>query len=135
MKCIFCDIENDAKSIEHIVSESFGNKSYVMEKGRVCDKCNQKFSKFEGNALANSVFAMERARFGIITKKGKNVKGKVDELIIEGDEKFRKTYLSLQGLNLLTFTNYRGDDPENAGQNLNFYPNPRTISGGLSIQF
>lgn len=42
---------------------------------------------------------------------------------------------SLQGLNLLTFTNYRGDDPENAGNNLNFYPNPRTISGGISIQF
>ncbi len=43
--------------------------------------------------------------------------------------------LSLQGLNLLTFTNYRGDDPENAGNNLNFYPNPRIISGGISIQF
>lgn len=41
----------------------------------------------------------------------------------------------LQGLNLLTFTNYRGDDPENNGNNLNFYPNPRTISGGISVQF
>jgi TonB-linked SusC/RagA family outer membrane protein len=43
--------------------------------------------------------------------------------------------VSLQGLNLLTFTNYRGDDPENSGNNLNFYPNPRTISGGISVQF
>jgi TonB-linked SusC/RagA family outer membrane protein len=43
--------------------------------------------------------------------------------------------VNLQGLNLLTFTNYRGDDPENAGNNLNFYPNPRTISGGISVQF
>ncbi|WP_199120944.1 TonB-dependent receptor [Pedobacter sp. ASV28] len=43
--------------------------------------------------------------------------------------------VSLQGLNLLTFTNYRGDDPENSGNNLNFYPNPRVISGGLSVQF
>lgn len=43
--------------------------------------------------------------------------------------------LMLQGLNLLTFTNYRGDDPENNGNNLNFYPNPRVISGGLSVQF
>ncbi len=41
----------------------------------------------------------------------------------------------LQGLNLLTFTNYRGDDPENNGNNLNFYPNPRTISGGINVQF
>ncbi|RYY00163.1 SusC/RagA family TonB-linked outer membrane protein, partial [bacterium] len=33
--------------------------------------------------------------------------------------------VSIQGQNLLTFTNYRGDDPENTGNNLNFYPNPR----------
>lgn len=43
--------------------------------------------------------------------------------------------LNVQGLNLLTFTNYRGDDPENGGQNLNFYPNARIISGGISVQF
>jgi TonB-linked SusC/RagA family outer membrane protein len=43
--------------------------------------------------------------------------------------------VSLQGLNLVTFTNYRGDDPENTGNNLNFYPNPRIISGGISVQF
>ncbi len=30
--CIFCDEENDAQSIDHIVSESFGNKSYTFRK-------------------------------------------------------------------------------------------------------
>ena len=39
----------------------------------------------------------------------------------------------LQGLNLATITNYRGEDPENTGNNLNGYPQPKTISGGLTI--
>jgi len=40
-----------------------------------------------------------------------------------------------QGINLLTFTNYRGDDPENTGTNLNFYPNERTITAGIKAKF
>jgi hypothetical protein len=88
-QCIFCDKDNYAESLEHIVPESFGNKLYVMEKGKVCDICNGRFSKSEGISLANSIFVMERARFGIVTKKGKNVKGKVNDLKIKGDEKFR----------------------------------------------
>ncbi len=118
MICIFCDNENTAKSEEHIVPESFGNKIYIMPKGKVCDECNQRFSDFEGNALANSVFAMERARYGIVTKKGKNVKGKVNELIIEGDEKFRKYILNIKGLNEKNIRNY----------------DPKTRTGELIIQ-
>ncbi|MDP9046927.1 MAG: TonB-dependent receptor, partial [Bacteroidota bacterium] len=41
----------------------------------------------------------------------------------------------VQGLNLLTFTNFRGDDPENTGTNLNFYPNERTITAGIKAKF
>jgi len=40
-----------------------------------------------------------------------------------------------QGLNLLTFTHYRGDDPENTGSNLNFYPNARTYTLGIKAKF
>lgn len=109
MKCIFCDTENNAKSIEHIISESFGNKEYVMQKGAVCDNCNSRFSNFEGIALTNSVYIMERARFGIVTKKGKNAKGKVNELIIEGDKDFKKNYLNIKGLNP---KNFRDFDPK-----------------------
>lgn len=98
MKCIFCDKENEAESIEHIVPESFGNKVYVMKKGEVCDTCNGKFSKFEEKALTNSVFVMERARFAIITKKGKNVKGEIKKLIIEGDKNFREKYINVTGI-------------------------------------
>lgn len=41
----------------------------------------------------------------------------------------------VQGLNLLTFTNYRGNDPENTGTNLQFYPNERTITAGIKAKF
>lgn len=77
MECIFCDAPNDAKSIEHIISESFGSKDYVMPRSTVCDNCNNRFSKFEDKALSNSIFVFERARLGVVTKKGKNVKGQV----------------------------------------------------------
>ena len=39
----------------------------------------------------------------------------------------------VQGLNLATITNYRGEDPENTGNNLNNFAQPKTISGGISI--
>lgn len=98
MNCIFCDIENKAKAREHIVSQSFGNEHYVMQKGDVCDECNNKFSKFESTAMTNSVFIMERARFGIQTKKGKTAKGQINDLKIEGHYEFKKQHLTLNGL-------------------------------------
>jgi hypothetical protein len=42
----------------------------------------------------------------------------------------------IQGLNLATFTNFRGDDPELAtSNNLNQYPNGKQITGGLTVEF
>jgi len=84
------------------VPESFGNKSYTLEKGAVCDKCNNRFSSFEGKALTNSVFVMERIRFGVATKKGKPVKGRINDLVVEADSEFRK--------NIITF---KSVDPKN----------------------
>ena len=98
-ECIICDSYNDSKSIEHIVPESFGNKKYVMKKGDVCDACNARFSKFEGKALSNTIFVMERARFAVATKKGKPVNGKIGDLKISGNSNFRKQQVSIEGLN------------------------------------
>jgi hypothetical protein len=106
MKCIFCDKENNATSIEHIVSEAFGNKTYVAPKSSVCDRCNNGFSNFEGIALSNSVFVMERARLGVATKKGKNAKGKVGGLEIEGHENFEKDLITIKGLSEENFTDF-----------------------------
>lgn len=39
----------------------------------------------------------------------------------------------VNAVNLVTWTNFRGDDPENLGNGLNQYPNPRTITGGVTL--
>lgn len=44
-----------------------------------------------------------------------------------------KLSLFVSGLNLVTWTNFRGDDPENVGTSLNQYPNPRTFTGGITL--
>jgi uncharacterized protein YlaI len=110
VQCIICDKENNATSIEHIVSEAFGNKFYVAPQGRVCDECNNRFSKFEGVALSNSMFIMERARYGIATKRGKNAKGKVDNIEIQGHEEFEKNRITVKGL---TPDNFKSFNPLN----------------------
>jgi len=106
MKCIICDNENESKSVEHIVPESFGNKDYVMQKGEICDECNNMFSKFENKALSNTIFVMERARFGIKTKKGKPAKGRIKELEIEGSKDLTPSLIGVVGLNSGNFKNY-----------------------------
>lgn len=105
-QCIICDNLNNAISIEHIVPESFGNQNYVMKKNKICDECNERFSKFEDKALSNSIFLMERARLGITTKKGKAARGKLGELSIKGDSNYRKQYVSIEGLSKENFKNY-----------------------------
>lgn len=98
MICIFCDEDKEAKSVEHIVSESLGNEKYLMPKGKVCDDCNLKFSKFEDKALTKTVLIVERARFAVKTKKKRNTKGKINKLDIEGDKNFRESILNIKGL-------------------------------------
>lgn len=115
MECIFCNSRKIANSVEHIVPESFGNKVYVMQKGKVCDLCNGRFSKFEDTALTNSIFIMERARFGVETKKGQNAKGKINGLIIEGDILKRPNYLTVKGL---TAENLKDFNPKTEGGHL-----------------
>lgn len=41
MRCLFCkEDSSSAKSIEHIIPESLGNKTFTLPRGYVCDKCN-----------------------------------------------------------------------------------------------
>jgi hypothetical protein len=110
MECIICNNENESNSVEHIVSESLGNKDYIMQKGEICDACNGLFSKFEQKALGNSIFIMERARHGIASKRGKEARGQIKELQIQGDPEFRKQHISVKGLSPENFFEY---NPEN----------------------
>ena len=46
MRCLFCKKNSDnSKSIEHIIPESLGNKSFILPLGFVCDKCNNYFAR------------------------------------------------------------------------------------------
>ena len=62
-RCIFCGNDSkDSKSVEHIIPESLGNKDLILEKGVVCDKCNNYFaSKIEEPVL--SLDGFKRLRF------------------------------------------------------------------------
>jgi hypothetical protein len=73
MKCIFCKQNSDnTKSVEHIIPESLGNKSHILEKGIVCDKCNNYFAtKIEKKVLEQPYFKSLRHRNEILNKKKK----------------------------------------------------------------
>ena len=49
---------------------------------------------------------MERARFGVESKKGRTAKGKLDGLKIEGDKDFKKSFMTVQGLDKGNFKNF-----------------------------
>lgn len=71
MRCIFCkNNSGNTKSFEHIIPESLGNKSHVLQKGIVCDKCNNYFAtKIEKQVLELPYFKSLRHRNEILNKK------------------------------------------------------------------
>lgn len=78
MNCIFCyKISDDSKSVEHVIPESLGNHIYILEKGIVCDQCNQYFSRtFEQQVLDLPFFKEARHATNTKSKKGKIPNGK-----------------------------------------------------------
>lgn len=71
-KCIFCGNDTkDSKSVEHIIPESLGNTEYVLEKGFVCDKCNNYFSRKVEKPFMD-IESIKRIRFhyNVKSKKG-----------------------------------------------------------------
>jgi hypothetical protein len=73
MKCIFCkENSENSKSVEHIIPESLGNRKAILEKGIVCDSCNNYFArKIEKELLQTPFYKSLRSRYGIESKKGK----------------------------------------------------------------
>lgn len=74
-RCIFCGCESTfSKSVEHIVPESFGNKSAILQKGIVCDKCNNYFArKVEQPFLDSEPIRKLRQELQLENKKGKTI--------------------------------------------------------------
>nr|WP_299415543.1 HNH endonuclease [uncultured Emticicia sp.] len=99
--CIFCKKDSsNSNSVEHIVPESLGNKSHILQKGVVCDECNNYFSlKIEKPVLEQEFFKNLRHRNKISSKKGRIPEGKVivPYFLSEGSVKFHKnnTIISL----------------------------------------
>ncbi len=80
-KCIFCNSSKENfSSVEHIVPHSLGNNFFILDKGWVCDKCNNVCSQFEAKVINHTFFGMERAFLGVITKKGKPSRSKVGKI-------------------------------------------------------
>ncbi len=73
MKCIFCKQPSDnSESVEHIIPEALGNTDHILEKGIVCDKCNNYFAiKIEKPLLQLPYFISSRHRNDIKSKKGR----------------------------------------------------------------
>lgn len=73
MNCIFCkENSTDSINLEHIIPESLGNKNYILERGIVCDKCNNYFAtKIEKILLDIDYYVSLRARNYIKNKRGK----------------------------------------------------------------
>lgn len=72
MQCVFCEKESsNSRSVEHIIPESLGNKKHILERGIVCDKCNNYFaSKIEEPILSSIHFLNLRGRQQVETKRG-----------------------------------------------------------------
>ncbi|MBX4959526.1 HNH endonuclease [Rhizobium lentis] len=72
MWCVFCERNtSQSRSVEHIIPESLGNKEHILERGIICDNCNNYFaSKIEGPVLSSIHFQNLRSRQGIANKRG-----------------------------------------------------------------
>ena len=74
--CIFCNKNGPFSSVEHVIPESLGNDIVILDKGWVCDECNNALSAFENSVLSKSILGIERCRLGVITKKKKPARSK-----------------------------------------------------------
>lgn len=71
--CLFCHNEdvNQFSQEEHIIPESLGNRTYVLPKGIVCDKCNSYFSKLDKYFCHHHLGSAHKLLARYKTKKGK----------------------------------------------------------------
>ena len=98
MPCIICDSKKDLDCIERIVPESLGNKQYVLDKVKICIKCNGRFSKIENKVLLKTFLGFERTRLGIFTKKQKPAKAQINGIEWKADRNKKKNVVEIEGL-------------------------------------
>lgn len=95
-KCLFCNSTKELfSSKEHIVPHSLGNDILILEKGWVCDKCNNLCSAFESRVINHSNLGAERAILGVITKKGKPARSKFGKIHWNAEPTLKNNIISI----------------------------------------
>lgn len=70
MRCLFCKADSStSRSREHIVPESFGNTEHVLERGVVCDACNNYLAREVEKPILDSVYFKERRFSAVVPNK------------------------------------------------------------------
>ena len=65
-QCIFCQNVHQDETVEHIIPRSLGNLHYILPKGEVCGRCNNRFAKYEHRVLNSDIFLQERKRLNLL---------------------------------------------------------------------
>jgi hypothetical protein len=98
MRCLFCkEDSSSAKSIEHIIPESLGNKTLTLPRGYVCDKCNNYLAReVEKPFLEREDMRLLRFQEEIPSKKNKFLllEGNWDGIPVEEKKKYTREKLS-----------------------------------------
>lgn len=105
MRCIFCKRKStNSKSVEHVIPESLGNKEHILEKGVVCDTCNQYFArKVEKKILETPYFKHVRHRNNIESKKRKipKINGVIGGNVELGRDRYGNSFIEVPNQKIL----------------------------------
>lgn len=86
-RCLYClhNEENRTfRSVEHVFPESLGNTSIILEKGIVCDQCNNGvLSQLDKTLLEFDPIALLRVNYFIKSKSGKLPKANFGNMSLE----------------------------------------------------
>jgi len=77
--CIICLQDDQAPSVEHIVPRALGNIHYILPKGVVCQRCNNRFSQSEQLVMNSERWLEERSKYGLISEKSTATPHQLDE--------------------------------------------------------
>ena len=77
--CIICLEPHSDETVEHIVPRALGNIHYVLRKGLVCQRCNQRFSRYENSVLNSPLWLKRRKEYGLVRNVDLKSMGPSDE--------------------------------------------------------
>lgn len=84
MRCLFCKNDStNAKSVEHIIPESLGNKTFILPLGYICDTCNNYFARKVERPFME-IPEIQQMRFKLEVPNKKNRFPKIDGVLDNG---------------------------------------------------